>query len=257
MTSAVRAEWTKLRTLPSTGWLLVAAASVTVAGSAVVATALHVNAGSAQDPTVLSLAGVQVGQAFVAILAVLAVSEEYGTGMIRVTLTAIPRRIKCFAAKATNVAALALLVGLIAVPGCLIAGRLVLPSAGINPAHGYALISLSDASTLRAAIGSILYLILIGLFSLGVATIIRDTAASVGAVLGLLYLPPIAAQIVNDPAWRRVLEEILPTTAGLAIQTTTNLGSQPITPWAGLGVLAGWAAAILLIAGLSLRMRDS
>jgi ABC-2 type transport system permease protein len=257
VTAAVRAELTKLRTLPSTGWLLAAAGGITVAGSAVVATVLHVNPGSPQDPTKLSLAGVQIGQALIAVLAVLAISEEYGTGMIRVTFTAIPRRLTLIAAKAANLAGLTLLVGLIAVAGCLIVGRLILPVAGINPAHGYALVSLSHAPTLRAAAGSILYLVLIGLLSLGVATAIRDTAASVGAVLGLLYLPPVAAQLVNDPTWRRHLEQIAPTTAGLAIQTTTNLRSQPIAPWAGLGVLALWAVATLLIAGLLLRKRDA
>jgi ABC-2 type transport system permease protein len=257
VTATVRAEWTKLRTLASTGWLLAAAGGITVAGSAVVATVWNVNPGSPQDPTKLSLAGVQIGQALIAVLAVLAISEEYGTGMIRVTLTAIPRRLTLIAAKAANLAGLTLLVGLIAVTGCLIVGRLILPGAGINPAHGYALVSLSHAPTLRAATGSILYLVLIGLLSLGVATAIRDTAASVGAVLGLLYLPPVAAQLVNDPTWRRHLEQIAPTTAGLAIQTTTNFRSQPIAPWAGLGVLALWAVATLLIAGLLLRKRDA
>ncbi len=257
MTAAVRAEWTKLRTLPSTGWLLVAAVGVTVAGSVVVAAVLHVNPGSPQDPTKLSLAGVQIGQALIAILAVLAVSEEYGTGMIRVTLTAIPRRLTLLVTKAANLAGLTLLVGFIAVAGSLIAGRFILPGTGIDPAHGYALVSLSHAPTLRAAAGSILYLVFIGLLSLGVATTIRDTAASVGAVLGLLYLPPIAAQLVNDPTWRRHLEQIAPTTAGLAIQATTNLRAQPIAPWTGLGVLVVWVAAALLIAGLLLRMRDA
>ena len=257
MTAAVRAEWTKLRTLPSTCWLLVVAAIVTVAVSAAAAAVLHVNLDSPQDPTKLSLAGVEIGQALIGVFAILATSEEYGTGMIRVTLTAIPRRLTVLAAKAANLAGLTLLVGLIAVAGCLLAGRLILPAAGIDPAHGYALISLSHAPTLRAAVGSVLYLVLIGLLSLGVATAIRDTAASVGVVLGLLYLPPIAAQLVGDPTWRRHLEQIAPMTAGLAIQATIDLRSQPIAPWAGLGVVAAWAAAALLVAVLLLRMRDA
>jgi len=143
------------------------------------------------------------------------------------------------------------------VAGCLLAGRLLLPDAGINPAHGYALVSLDHGPTLRAAAGSVLYLVLIALLSLGVATAIRDTAASIGAMLGLLYLPPIAAQLVQDPTWRRHLEQIAPTTAGLAIQATTNLHSQPIAPWAGLGVLAAWVIATLLAGGLLLKLRDA
>ncbi|MGH9055800.1 MAG: ABC transporter permease [Acidimicrobiales bacterium] len=257
MSDALRAEWTKLRTLPSTAWLLAGAGGVTIAVSAIVAALFHLNTGSTADPTKLSLTGVQIGQAVIAVLAVLAVSEEYGTGMIRTTLAAMPRRHVLLAAKGVNLAALTLLVGLIAVAGCLIGGRLLLPSAGINPAHGYALVSLNDGPTLRAAGGSVLYLVLIALLSLGVATSIRDTGASVGAVLGLIYIPPIAAQIVQDPTWQRHLEQIAPMAAGLAIQATTDLPSVPIAPWTGLGVLAAWAAAALLLAGLLLRIRDA
>ena len=90
---ALHAEWTKLRTLPGTGWLLAAAVALTVAVSAAAAAAATCPAGGCPaDPAKLSLTGVQVGQAIVAILAVLAISNEYSTGMIRVTLAAMPRR---------------------------------------------------------------------------------------------------------------------------------------------------------------------
>jgi ABC-2 type transport system permease protein len=257
VTDAVQAEWIKLRTLPSIGWLLVGVVVVTVAVSAVVAAVLHVNPGNSEDPTKLSLAGIQIGQALVAVFAVLAASEEFGTGMIRVTLSAMPRRIVLLAAKGVNVAGLTLVPGILAITGCLIAGRLLLPDSGINPAHGYAFVSISEGSTLQAATGSVLYLILIALLSLGVATAIRDTAASVGAVLGLLYIPPVAAQLVGNPAMRRHLEQIAPTTAGLAIQATTNLRSLPIAPWAGLSVLVVWALVSLLVGGLLLCLRDA
>ena len=97
----------------------------------------------------------------------------------------------------------------------------MLPADGLTPSHGYPLVSISTDPTLRAAAGSVLYLVLVALLSLGVATAIRDTAVSIGAVLGLLYLPPILAQAVNDPL-RRHLEQIAPMTAGLAIQATTD-----------------------------------
>jgi ABC-2 type transport system permease protein len=190
VSEALRAEWTKLRTLPGTGWLLIGVVILTVAVSVAVAAATHQSSGGGQDPTKLALAGIDLGQAVVAVLAVLAISEEYGTGMIRVTLTAIPRRLVLLAAKAANVAGLTLLAGLLAVVGCLLAGRLMLPSHGLDPAHGYALVSIGHGPTLRAAVGSVLYLVLIALLSLGVATAIRDTAVSTGAVLALLYLPP-------------------------------------------------------------------
>ena len=102
---------------------------------------------------------------------------------------------------------------------------------------------------LRAAAGSVLYLALIALLSLGIATAVRDPAVAIGVVLGLLYLFPIIAALAGNPHWQRHLEQIGPMTAGLAIQATTGLRSLPISPWAGLGVLAAWAAAALLAGG--------
>jgi ABC-2 type transport system permease protein len=103
----------------------------------------------------------------------------------------------------------------------------------------------------------VLYLALIGLLSLGVAAMVRDSAVAIGLVLALLYLFPIVAAMTSDPHWQRHLEQIGPTTAGLAIQATIGLRSLPISPWAGLGVLAAWAAGALLAGGLLLRQRDA
>jgi ABC-2 type transport system permease protein len=256
MTQALRAEWTKVCTLTGTGWLLVGAITLTMAASVAVIAATHESTYSGQDPTKLALTGIDLGQAVIAVLGVLAISEEYSTGMIRVTLTTMPHRLKVLAAKATNIAGLSLAVGILAIAGCLIAGRYMLPARGFSAAHGYAPVSITHSSTLRAAAGSVLYLVLIALFALGVATAIRDTAVSIGAVLALLYLPPLLAQTVSDPL-RRHLQQIAPMTAGLAIQSTTNLHTMPIAPWAGLGVLAAWATAALLIAGFLIHIRDA
>jgi ABC-2 type transport system permease protein len=86
---------------------------------------------------------------------------------------------------------------------------------------------------------------------------VRDSAAAIGVVLGLLYLFPIIDQAVSSPDWHRHLEQIAPMTAGLEIQATTGLRSLPISPWAGLGVLAAWTAAALLAGGLLVRLRDA
>ena len=110
---------------------------------------------------------------------------------------------------------------------------------------------------LRAAAGSILYLALIGLLSLGVATAVRDSAVAIGIVLGLLYLSPIFAAVVSSPHWHNDIERYAPMSAGLTIQATTGLRGLPISPWGGLGVLAAWAAAALLAGGLLLRLRDA
>ncbi len=209
------------------------------------------------DPARTCLTGIYLSQAVVAILAVLAISSEYGSGMIRVTFTAMPRRTTVLAAKAVTVTGLALAAGTVAVLGSVLAGRLILPGHGFTAAHGYPPLSLGDGPVLRAAAGSVLYLALIALLSLGVAAAVRDSAVAIGIILGLLYLIPIIATVVGAPGWHRHLGQIAPMTAGLAIQATTGLRSLPLSPWTGLGVLAAWAAAALLAGGLLLRLRDA
>lgn len=258
MSRALHAEWTKQRTLAATGWLLVAVIVLTAALGAIVTLAVtYTSSGSGEDITKLSLTGVYIGQAIVAILAVLSISGEYSSGMIAVTLTAIPRRRTVLATKAAILSALVLAAGAFAVLASLLAGRLILPANGFTTAHGYQLLSLGHGPTLRAAAGSVIYLALIGLLSLGIATAVREAATAIGIVLGLLYVFPIIADLVGDAQLQRHLQQIAPMTAGLAIQDTTNLRSLAIAPWAGLGVLAAWAAGALLAGGLMLKVRDA
>jgi ABC-2 type transport system permease protein len=257
--NTVRAEWTKLRTVPGTPWLLAATMVLTVAVSIAATAGTRCPAGAAcpLDTTKLSLTGVEFGQAVVAVLAVLGISGEYSTGMIRATFTAMPRRAAVLAAKACVTTGPVLLAGGIAVAGSLLAGGLLLPGHGFTATRGFPPVSLADPAVLRAAAGSVLYLALIALLSLGVATAVRDSAVAIGLVLGLLYLFPIVASLAASPHWQRHLEQIGPMTAGLEIEATTGLHSLPISPWAGLGVLAAWAAAALLAGGLLLRLRDA
>jgi ABC-2 type transport system permease protein len=256
---ALHAEWTKLRTLPGTIWLLAAAAALTIAVSAAAAAATRCPNGIAcpVDTAKLSLTGIEFGQAAVAILAVLAVSGEYSTGMIRTTLTAIPRRAVVLAAKAASITVPVLAAGTVAVLGSLLAGRILLPRGGFTPARGFPPLSLAEGPVLRAAVGSVFYLALIALLALGTAAAVRDTAVAIGVVLGLLYLFPIIAAVAASPHWQHHLEQIGPMTAGLTIQDTTDLHNLPISPWGGLGVLAAWAAAALLAGGLLLQLRDA
>jgi ABC-2 type transport system permease protein len=257
MRDTLHAEWTKLRTAPGTAWLLLAVIVLTVAlGAAASATARCPAVGCGQDPARISFTGVYLGQAVVAIVAVLVITSEYSTGMIRITLAAMPRRLEVLAAKAVLVTGLILAAGTVAILGSLIAGRLMLPGHGLTPAHGFAPLSLGDGPVLRATAGSVLYLALIALLSLGAATVVRDPAVAIGVVLGLLYLLPIVAALVTDRTVQRHLEQLAPMTAGLEIQATTGLRSLPLSPWAGLAVLAAWAAGAMLAGGLLLRVRD-
>jgi ABC-2 type transport system permease protein len=259
MPAALHAEWTKLRTVAGPAWLLVAVVTLTAAVSALAVQANSCPSGAvcAVDTAKLSLTGVQLGQAVVAVLAVLVISNEYSTGMIRITLTAMPRRHAVLAAKAALVGGLVLAAGAVAVLASALAGRLILPGRGFTPANGYQLLSLGNGPDLRAACGSVLYLALIALLSLGVATAVRDSAVAIGTVLALLYLIPIAAAVVSNQHWQRHLEQISPMIAGLYIQATVGVRALPLTPWQGLGVLALWAAGALILGGLVLSFRDA
>jgi ABC-2 type transport system permease protein len=257
---ALRAEWTKLRTVPEPAWILAAISVLTIAVSAGVAAATRCPAGAAcpADTTKISLTGIEAGQALVALLAVLAVGGEYSTGMIRTTFTAMPRRSVVLTAKATILTGLILAAAIVAVAGSLAAGRLILPGNGFTAGRGFALVSLAHGATLRAAAGTVLYLALIGLLSLAVATIVRDAAVAIGGVLGLLYVAPIiVAFLGGSPVWQRRLERYTPVNAGLTIEDTTGLHHPPVGPWGGLGVLALWTAGTLVLAGLMLRLRDA
>ena len=201
--------------------LLLASVALTVAiGLLAIGWARCPETGCGVDAAKQSLTGVQLGQAVVAVLAVLVVGGEYSTGMMRTTLLAVPSRGTVLLAKATIVVGVVLAAGTVAVLGCVLAGRLILPGHGFTAVHGYPPLSLMDGAMLRAAGGSVLYLGLIGLLALGVATAIRDSAASVGVVLGLLYLWPIIAHMVTSVRWQRHLEQAGPSTAGLSIQAT-------------------------------------
>ena len=258
LVAGVHAEWTKLRTAPGTAWALLAVVAATAAlGAAADLAARCPQSGCRIDPARTALTGIYLGQAIVVVLAAGSIGGEYGSGMITVTLAAMPRRTAALAAKAVTITGPVLLAGAVAVAGSLLAGRVILPGRGFTGADGSPVLALGDPAVLRAAAGSVLYLGLIGLLSLGVTAVTRSTAAGVGIVLGLLYVAPIITAVVAPGSLQRHLEQIAPMTAGLDVQATSGPGSLPLSPWAGLGVLGAWAAGALLLGGLALRIRDA
>ena len=131
--SALHAEWTKLRTAPGTGWLLLVVVVLTVGLSWLATSAVRFQARELQDQVKISLVGVQAGQAVVAVLGVLIITGEYSSGMIRSTLAAIPRRWPMLAAKATVLTGMVLLAGTVAVLGSLMLARLTPCQATVSP----------------------------------------------------------------------------------------------------------------------------
>ncbi|GAA1042429.1 ABC transporter permease subunit [Virgisporangium ochraceum] len=246
--NAVNCEWTKLRTSPGTVWLALAVVVTTAGVSLLAAVATRCADGTcAFDPAKVSLTGVAVGQAVVAVLVELAVGTEYSSGTMRLTLAAVPRRTHVLAAKAVVLAAI---VGAAAVPSTLLslwAGRAYLDDPP----------DLGSGAVLRAAVGSVLYLVLVALLSLGLATVTRNSATAIGAVLALLYVVPILATAVRDADLEKHLKQLGPMNAGLAVQATRGLDELPIGPWKGLGVLCLWAVGALVLAAVLLTRRDA
>jgi ABC-2 type transport system permease protein len=256
LAQALHAEWTKLRTVAGPAWLLAGAVALTVAvGAAAASAAQRSSAACRIDPAKVSFTGIYLGQAAMAVAGVLAIGDEYSTGMIKLSLTAMPRRLTWFFAKAAVLTAPVLVASALAVAGSALAGWLILPGHGVTPANGYA--SLTAGADIRAVVGAVLYLTLIALLSLGVATTVRDSAAAIGLVLGLVYLFPIAASLISNATIARRLQQIGPLSAGLDVQATIGVKSLPLTPWQGLGVVALWTAGALLLAALVLEFRDA
>lgn len=250
----VRSEWTKLRTLPSTGWLLLGAVVATVAVGFAITASLNYSQCDAPcvvDPGKLSLAGVRLGQVAVIILAVLGVTAEYATRTIQPTLAAVPRRTSVVAGKLVTLVTLAVLAGATAAAGSVAAARAALPHTGFPQ------LSLSDHLLQRAALGTALYLGLVAALGVGLGLLLRDTAGAVIVALAMIYGTSVVAGLVSDPRWQHRLHRFSPMDAGLAIQATRNAAAEHIGPWAGIGVLSAYAGAVVVAGLVTFHVRDA
>ena len=252
MTRALRAESTKLRTVPSTGWTLAALLAGTVLFTALVC-ATASSGGCAPDTcddyvVVNSLTGVFVGQIAVVVLGVLAIGSEYATGMIRATFAAEPRRRLVLAAKALAVGALALATGLATALAAFLAGGALLSD------KGYPSLALADGLAPIAVIA--LYLASLALLSLGIGAVLRSTAGAVTCVLSLLLLPLIAAPLLGERTGEQLLD-VAPMSAGLTIlRNIDRVDGVTAAGWTGLGVAWLWAAAALTLGLWLIGRRD-
>jgi ABC-2 type transport system permease protein len=256
---ALRAEWTKLRSVPSTTWTAVAVVGVMVGLSAFLAAVGGTNANEAgargdDDVVVNGLRGVWLGQVATIALGTVAVTSEFATGTIRATFTAIPRRVLDFGAKVAVVGAFGLAIGSAASVLSFVIAQPLLHEGGFVP-PAYPIVSLDDPFAFRAVVGTALYLMLLALFAVGVAAIVRSTATAMTVVVGLVLVPTVVMEFFSGAA-RELLQEVAPA-AGLAIQITTErYDTPPLGPWGGLGVTATWTAVALLVAAWTIRSRD-
>ena len=255
---AVRAEWSKLQSSRSLAWTLVAATVSTIALTAFLASVGHTDATRAgqgdDDVVVNALRGVLLGQVVIVSFGVLVISPEYATGLIRVTLSATPKRGVVFAAKALLVGASAAAVGIVASIASFTVAQPLLHGGGFVP-PAYPIVTFGEPEVLRAVFGTALFLSLLALFAFGLGALVRHTATAVTVGVGAVLLPTVLSAFLSG----RIRDLILQGSpvAGLAIEST-RAGSVgvPLGPWAGLAVTAAWAAAVLAAALWAFRVRD-
>lgn len=255
LVAQMRSEWTKLRTVRSTRWTLVATVVIGVGVSALAmgevqahwaTMGLPTRAGF--DPTRVSLTAAFFCQLVLGVLGVLVVSAEYGTGTIRATIAANPRRARVLAAKVAVFGLLALVVGEAVTFVSFYVGQ-----AMVSPPVPHA--TLSTPGTLRAVVGTGLYLCVVGLLGLGLATLLRHTAGAVSAFVGVLLVLPIIVSALPSSVQHDV-GRFLPLQMGRALMDP-HPGPYLFAPWTGLVVLVGYTLAVLAVAAVLLVRRDA
>lgn len=261
-TAALRAEWIKLRTVRSTTWSLLALVGVSVLFTAIATSESHTEGGRPGAPVdndivLNSLTGLWFGQIAAAVLAVLAITSEYSTRMIRTTFAAMPRRRMLLGAKAALAGVVVFVVGLGASVACFLIGQPILRGNGFTQENGYPTVSLGDGEALRAVVGAAAYLGVLAVFSLGVSAILRHTAGAITAVLVVVLGPVIATGLVPSHIGE-VLEKYSLMGAGLSLQQTGSAPKEiPLEPAWGLAVVGAYGAAALVLALWSIGRRDA
>ena len=249
-------EWTKLRSLRSTRWSLAAAVLLTIAFPILFAAVTSSHWGSMspheradRHPLDIALAGVNVSQLAIAVLGVLVITGEYSTGMIRASFTAVPKRLPVLWAKTGVFAAVAFLLML---PSVLIA---FFASQAILSRHHILQISFSHPGVARSVIGGAVYLMLVGIFALGIGAIIRNTAGGIATFAGIFFVIPPLMNILPT-SWNDAISQYLPSEAGRQIFSLTH-GSHSLAPWSGAALFIGYCALALAIAAVLLIRRDT
>ena len=253
--NVLRSEWTKVRSLRSTWWTVVAALVVCIGLSVLIDWAIVANWDQASasdkatfDPVNNSFNGVGLGQLAVAVLGVLVVSSEYSTGGVRATFIAVPRRLLVVGAKAVVMAVLGLVVGLVIAFVCFLVGQAFFSTESVD-------VSLGDPGVLRAVIGAALYVAGCGMFGLAVATLLRQTAGSITAVVALLFVLPLLTLAIPGSLGDTVTEYFT-ANAGQAV-TYVRTPDGTLAPWAGYAVFTVEWLVLLVLGALLVRRRDT
>ena len=255
------AEWTKLRSVRSTYWTLFAMIVITIGISALLSwgriqdyasqpavVQAHEALRIRSRATEFSMFGLILGQLVIAVLGALTITSEYSTGMIRTSLTVMPRRGTVYAAKAVVFTAVALAAGLVTSFGSYFIGQAIFATQHLNSTIG-------QPGVLRAVVGGGLFLAVCGLLSYGIGALLRSTAGAITASVALLFVAFVLSGFLPS-SWAVHVDKWIPFNAGGAIWENLS-GTSMFSPWVGFGVFCAYAAIAVVAGGILFRTRDA
>lgn len=249
-------EWTKLRSVRSTRWSLLAAVVLTIGLPVLFAFVVrshwtHMSPGERahRHPLDIALAGINISQLAIAVLGVLVITAEYSTGMIRASFTAVPRRLPVLWAKAAVFAAVTFVLVLPSVLAAFFASQAVLDGRHILQ------VSFSAPGVARCVVGGALYVMVVGLFSLGLGAIVRNTAGGIAAFVAILFVIPPLMNVLPT-SWNNAITPYLPSSAGRDVFSLVQ-DAHSLGPWTGFGLFCGYTAVILAVSAALLVRRDT
>ncbi|MEU0156600.1 ABC transporter permease [Micromonospora fulviviridis] len=248
----LRSEWTKLWSLRST-WITLGLGLVFLVAFGLISAARYQSSVGSGQPldedfaTALSLSlfGTNFAQLALGVLGVLVTAGEYSTGMIRSTLTGVPRRLPVLWSKSAVYGVVALLVGVAGVFAAFVIG------SGIVSATPAAM-TLSHAGVVRSLLGAGLYLNLIGVLGVALGALLRSVAGGISVLVAALMLIPGLISLLPT-SWQDDISPYLPSNAGQSMFALTHATS--LSPTAGLLVFLGWT--VLLLGGAAYRLARS
>jgi ABC-2 type transport system permease protein len=251
----VRSEWTKLRSLRSTVWSMLAALLLII-GLSILVPAVRMahwppnDPGelASFDPVGISLGGTFLAQMAIGVLGVLLMTGEYATGMIRATFAAVPKRLPVLWAKLGVFGATALVLITPAVLVAFFIGQSILSAKHVETTFG-------ASGVARAVIGSALYVVAVGLLGLGLGALMRNTAAAISTLFGLLFVLPLIVRLLPSD-WQDHVSRYLPLNAGSAVTNVHN-DAGSMAPWSGFGLFCLYIAVVVGLAAWKLLRQDA
>ena len=254
MGGVLRSEWTKFRSLRSTWWLL-SMTVVLMVGLGLVLVVLEINGGAPKQEPPYQVAqqiefGALITQLVLGVLGVLMFTGEYGSGMIRISVSVVPRRLMLLWAKLSVFCVVVLPLTLVSSVVAFLLGSLAWQShRGLRP------VGFGDPQVTRIVIGSALAVAVTAVCGFAIGAIIRSTAGSIGTLVGIFFAAPLVAQAAL-PGSVAGIARFLPSNAGNALWGGT-IGPRSMTPWPGFALLCGYAIALVAVAAWRLRRGDA